>query len=350
MTNKEIKLSMIDALYERGEWIKQVNNVEYRTRCPYCGDSKKSMNTGHLYIHINPDDNFPMVWNCFRCNEHGVINKDFLSMMDINDINLKSSVTSLNKTSDKIKAKEFYGGIKLIFNNFNLPTITNYDKISYIENRLGITIDDSTTKDFKIITSLKDFLKENNIKTVTMDPRICRKLESHYIGFLSYGASYILFRDITDKEEIHWIKYPITNESRESKCFYSISQELDIFTKDTITINLAEGVLDILSCYSNLNYNNPNTLNIAVCGKRYDTIINYLIELGLMGNNIQMNIFADNDSVFNKKADNPTDINYFKRLFKKYKHLFGRVSIYYNIIGKDIGVSKDKIKLKKEII
>ena len=36
---------MIDALYERGEWIKQVNNVEYRTRCPYCGDSKKSMNT-----------------------------------------------------------------------------------------------------------------------------------------------------------------------------------------------------------------------------------------------------------------------------------------------------------------
>ena len=348
MTNKEIKLDMIDALYNRGEWIKKVNDVEYRTRCPYCGDSKKSMYTGHLYININPDDNYPMVWNCFRCNESGVVNKDFLSMMDINDLNLKSSITSLNKTSDKIKARDFYNGTKLIINDFTIPEIFTKDqKIKYVEDRLGVDLSLDDIKDLKIVVSLQDYLKENKIDYVTLSPNVCRMLENKYVGFVSYGSSYILFRDISDSEVYHWIKYPLTKESRESKCFYSISQSIDLFTDDIITINLAEGVLDILSCYSNLGYNDSNTLNIAVCGKRYDSIINYLIESGFIGNNIHVNIFADNDKDFNKKASNPTTVEYFKKVFYKYKHLFGKVHVYYNLKYKDIGVPKDKIALRK---
>ena len=61
MTNTEIKESMIRALFNRGEYIKQVNDSEYRIRCPFCGDSMKNYNTGHMYIRINPCDNYPMV-------------------------------------------------------------------------------------------------------------------------------------------------------------------------------------------------------------------------------------------------------------------------------------------------
>ena len=347
MSNKNTKLDMIDALFSRGEWIRQVNDVEYRTRCPYCGDSQKNFNTGHLYIKINPEDNFPMVWNCFKCNECGIVNKDFLTMMGIENVDLKSSITTLNKTSDKIKASRYYDGIKIIMNDYKIPSRINNKKLEYIENRIGTVFNSDMIRDTKIIFSLKDFLLENNIHEITTSSNIALKLEDHYVGFLSYGASYILFRDITDNEKYPWIKYPITKESEQSKCFYSIATTIDILTEEKITVNLAEGVMDILSAYTNLDYMYPNTMNIAVCGKRYDGIINYLIELGILGSNVSINIFADNDMMFNRNNKQPTDYKYFKKVFRKYKHLFGDVNVYYNILYKDIGVARDKISLKK---
>lgn len=348
MSNASIKLDMIDALFNRGEWIKKVNNVEYRTRCPYCGDSQKNFNTGHLYIRIDPEDNFPMVFNCFKCNECGVINRDFLSMMDIHDMELRAGVKKLNKTSDKIKATNFLSGLKLIINNFTIPEGINQDKLDYIEERIGYYLSDKEIKDLKIVFSLKDFLKHNKINYVTFDRNLVKMLERDYVGFLSHGASFILFRDITDKNQFPWIKYPITYDSRDSKCFYTITGEVDPYTEEAITINISEGVMDIVSAYTNLGYNQPNTLNIAVTGKRYDTIINYLIDLGLVGNNIKINIFADNDEDYNDNPNNrPTDIKYFRRVFKNYKHIFGSIHVYYNKKSKDIGVPKEKIVLVK---
>ena len=118
-------------------------------------------------------------------------------------------------------------------------------------------------------------------------------------------------------------------------------------SKETLEINLAEGVMDTLSACYNLNHNISNAMNIAVCGKHYNNIIYKLIGLGLIGKNININIFSDNDEVFNKKSQAPTDINYFKNILKHSKNLFGDINVYYNIIGKDIGVHKKDISLKK---
>lgn len=352
MTNQEIKLLMIDRLFERGEYCRQVNDTEYRTRCPYCGDSQKNLNTGHLYIRINPSDNFPMVWNCFKCNEHGVVTQSFLSMMDINDMGLKENILSLNKTSDKLKAHKFLNNEKTIFFDYTLPEVIRDKKIAYIEKRLGVRLTDEEIIDMKIITSFREFLIQNNIKTLLMPDNIAHRVEDHFIGFLTYGNSHILFRDITEKDQFRWLKYPITEESKQGRVFYTISGSLDIFTKDNIIINLSEGILDILSAYKNLDYNNPNTMNIAVCGKRYDTVLNYLTSLGLVGDNIIVNIFADNDKVFNEKSKDKktyysTTVDYFRKVFKKYKYLYKEVNIYYNVKSKDIGVSKDQIALRK---
>lgn len=350
MTNEEIKKYMIDTLFSKCHYIKQVNDVEYRIRCPFCGDSQRNLNTGHMYIRINPLDNFPMVYNCFKCTEHGIVNKEFLNVMDIDDYNLLSSVVSLNKNSSNFKAHKFINGDKTIIFEYKRPEFTRSKKTLYIENRLGVDISDSDLNKLKVITSLKDFLLYNDIHELTCDKRWANKIEDHYVGFLTFGNSHILFRDITDSEEYSWIKYPITNESKQCQAFYSIESEIDIFTKEKLIINLAEGIMDIASSYLNLGYNNPNTMNIAVCGKHYVSILTKLVNMGFVGENIELNIFSDNDAEFNKKNNAPTDIEYFSKIMHRMKHLYGRTNIYYNTLYKDIGVSKEKISLKKFIL
>ena len=305
------------------------------------------MNTGHLYIKINPDDNYPMVYHCFKCEESGVVDDNLLLALNIGDINLKSNITTLNKTSDRIKGQKFLTDDEIINFNYKLPEVKDYNKIKYIENRLGCNLSIEDIEKFKIITSLKDFLIYNNIKEITMENYVCHNIEKNYVGFLSFGGAYILFRDITNTQQYRWIKYPTTNDSRGCKLFYSISNSIDVFTKDNININLSEGVPDILSAYKNLNYNNSNDLDIAVCGKQYLYVLNTLNTMGFIGSNINLNIFSDNDEVFNNKNNKPTNIEYFKKLLHKNKYLYNSTNIYYNLIDKDIGVTKDKIKLKK---
>lgn len=348
MNNKEIKLAFIDSLYGRGEYMRQVNEVQYRTRCPFCGDSRSDLNTGHLYIKINPEDNYPMLYHCFKCEESGIVNDNLLVALGIDDINLKSNISSLNKTSDKIKGQKYFDDDKIVNFGYELPEVKNFKKIRYIEDRLKVIITESDLKTFKIITSLKEFLVFNNIKEITLDNSICHMLERDYVGFLSFGGAYILFRDITDKHKYKWIKYPVTQESRGCKLFYSTSTSIDVFTREKININLCEGVMDTISLYKNLGYESDNDLNIAVGGKQYLYVLNTLGSMGFIGENIDLNIFSDNDEVFNNKKNNkPTDIKYFKKLLNTQKYLYGNTNIYYNLIDKDIGVGLDKISLKK---
>ena len=133
MNNKEVKLDLIDALMNRGVFCKQVNEVEYRTRCPYCGDSANE-NTGHLYIRINPDDNNQVVYNCFKCGESAILKPEMLSLLDIYDIDLKSGLFSLNKTSDKIDKKGLNKETKRLYFDYKLPKCNpEHIKIKYIE-------------------------------------------------------------------------------------------------------------------------------------------------------------------------------------------------------------------------
>jgi hypothetical protein len=90
----------------------------------------------------------------------------------------------------------------------------------------------------------------------------------------------------------------------------------------------------------------------TVGGRYYDAIILFLVSIGLVGSNITINIFADNDSMFNKKNQNKksnqtTEIGWYTKMMSNYKYLFGHTYIYYNLASKDIGVPMDKIKLQK---
>lgn len=400
MTNAETKLDFINALESRDEYFRKVNETEYRIRCPYCGDSINNYNTGHMYINIDTESNSPIKYICFRCNESGVLTEELLGLLGITDINLKSGIHTLNRTCDKEDRKGIVDSEANIYFDYKIPKVDkNSPKVKYIERRLGVELSEEQLQDIKMITSIRNFLRINGITTVSMDQYMLRLIERDYVGFLSSGNSHILlrdtslvWRDIRDKtyykrkddglythyyendvicernvpvnvikqllsqgflkedtaHQKRWLKYPITKESQKNRIFYSMKSELDVLSTEPITINIAEGILDTLSAAYNLGYDKPNTLNMTVAGKYYERIILYITSLGLVGSNITVNIFADNDAVFNNKANNTdTSIGYYRKLLDKYKYLFKEINIFYNIIDKDIGVPKEKIKLKK---
>lgn len=338
MNNKEFKLDLIDKLLNRNVFTQRVSLNEIRTRCPYCGDSQKNYNTGHFYIKINPDDNKPIVYNCFKCPAQGILKYNDLELLNIYGDNYKENIELLNKSSDRFSYTESIENINFEYkipDNFN-----NRYKIDYIENRLGLKFKDSDLLDLKVITSFNDFIKLNNL-SINCKKGMFDMLEKQYIGFLSTNKAYILFRDITNKNNIRWYKYPISTLSYGQKIFYSISTELDIFSKDNVIINLSEGVMDCISIAYNLDNLKSNTLNMCVCGNNYITAIRYLIDIGLVGDNIIINIYSDNDGI------NATSLNTYNKVFNKIKILFKEVNIYYNLKSKDCGVRKEDIILKK---
>ena len=340
MSNRDTKIRLINALLSRNVFIRKVNDDEYQTRCPYCGDTQKNFNDGHLYIKINPNDNLPIVYKCFKCPAHGVLKYDDLELLGVEDVSFKQDMQSLNKSADKFSSYDYQ--VKDLFFEYKIPEINGIKKIVYIEDRLGIQLSNDDIKNTKIITSLKDFLLLNDINYVTCKPNFAKLLDRDYVGFLNNNNSYILFRDITNSNKISWFKYPITNESKGQRNFYSISSEIDLYTKDKITINLSEGIMDCLSIAHNIYENKlDNSLNIAICGKFYVNVIKYLIGMGFVGNNICMNIYSDNDHT------DDTSIEYYRKVFKRFSFLFGELNVYYNMLSKDCGVPKNNILLQK---
>lgn len=338
MNTRDYKIKLIEALKARDVFTDQPSKIQIRTRCPFCGDSQKDFRTGHLYLRINPEDDALIVYNCFKCPAHGFLKPDDLDVLGISDTNLKEGLSSLNGKASKYSSnsredKHF---------DYNIPT--NYDarKLFYVENRLGLHFDDRELRRLKVITSLKDFIRLNDIEGITCQPAMANLVEQDYVGFLSSNNSYILFRDITEKHKISWYKYPITNESRGQQVLYSVKSSANLYTEDTITINLSEGVMDCISIRHNIySKSNDNILNFAVCGKFYSSVIRYLIGLGFVGSNIIINIFSDNDHTWD------TSLKYYQKELKDFSFLVGEINIYYNTLYKDCGVPKSQISLQK---
>ena len=309
---------------------------EILKRCHICGDSRDPSDA-HMYIGLK---NGAIVYNCFKCPAHGVLKYDDLELLGVEDVSFKQDMQSLNKSADKFSSYDYQ--VKDLFFEYKIPEVNGIKKIVYIEDRLGIQLSNDDIKNTKIITSLKDFLLLNDINYVTCKPNFAKLLDRDYVGFLNNNNSYILFRDITNSNKISWFKYPITNESKGQRNFYSISSEIDLYTKDKITINLSEGIMDCLSIAHNIYENKlDNSLNIAICGKFYVNVIKYLIGMGFVGNNICMNIYSDNDHTYD------TSIEYYKKVFKRFSFLFGELNVYYNMLSKDCGVPKNNILLQK---
>lgn len=337
--NDNIKQEFVTAIRSRSIYSKWDSlNGELITKCPFCGDNNK-IDDGHFYISINfGKDDEPMLYHCFRCNVGGVINEDVTAQL-IDDGNIINSIKENGGKKYSLKVSKRGKVYKWI-----LPEATSKFKykLDYINKRLGINMDGEFYRRSRIILDFHKFYNINKLD-IKINDKFSNLIQNQFVGFLSANGTHIWMRNILDNGEIRWYKQPIIKSS-ESKNFYSIENSIDIMTEDIININLSEGVFDCLSIWKNLNNDSINDINIAVGSSDYIPMINHLISLGFIGSNIILNIYSDND------GNNTTSSSYHRKTLKVYNQLFGGINLYYNIINKDCGVPRNKIRLKKEVL
>lgn len=323
------------------------NLKNWTVRCPYCGDSKTA-NHGHFSILIDTSSDRPMLYRCFRCNESGILTEDTLNDLRIGiSEDLKNSINIYNKKSSFISRKLDLPK-KYEVPEWNHDGIS-YQKIEYINSRLGTNISYDEAREYKIILNFTDFLLHNNIPIGMKDSMIkvgtVRELDKNYVGFLSSNNNKITFRNINDRGFFgRYYKVTLDLINTSPNTFYALNSMYDLVYTDDIHIFIAEGTFDILSIFKNLNYAAlSNRLFIASCGFGFNRIIKYLIYQGVT-TDINLHIFADND-----KSD--------KEILQMFQNSFYRIWIDKIIIHrnsypgeKDFGVPKERINDYKYIL
>lgn len=313
---------------------------QVNVRCPYCGDSKKQ-DSAHFAILINLKDNkVPMLFQCWKCAESGILNPSVMRSLMINDLQLNSGLITYNSKTMGIKSKS----LGIIDNNFNLDIpkpnenlISNIKKKEYIEGRLGLQFTFDELVDLKTVFSLGQFLRHNDIQRVTKKKEDAILLDSDYVGFLTTRNEFITFRDVYGTNRRH-DKYNIYGSLDNTRKFYTIPNEIDLLTTKKITINIAEGVMDILGIYHHVfDKERKNMIYTAVCGSGFVNVLKYFIKMGVI-DNVDINIFSDENH--NKW--------FYKNMIEELSPWVDKFTLFYNTKHDDYGVTKDQISLRKE--
>ena len=331
--NDEKQLIM-DEIKNHSEIVKPVSSIRFRIRCPICGDSQKDFRDAHCYIKCNLNDpTEPVLYNCFLCNAHGKVNSDFLMKLGVKS-DIATKITK--KRYNRLSASNI-SNIEIMTGTVNM----NSDQVKYINYRLGPGLTAEDFEKFKIVWDM-DTLKKciTNTSTINTLPN-----NRNSISFISENKQMILIRTFEnqyfgthehDTGMLRWIKRYLFNSNNNDRTFYTIKSQVDLFTKDDIVVNIAEGIIDIISVYKNFT-DVPNSAYLAVLGSDYLKGVDFIISKGLIGSNVQLRIYVDSD----------VDINKIKGPVKKYKWLFKSISFYQNIKSKDVGVPIDQIKLRE---
>ena len=335
MNNKEFKQELIQELLLNIQ-PSYYKNYELNVRCPFCGDSVKNANSAHLSIRINPDDDQPLVFRCLRCNTTGIFNGTTLSMIGVYSSTNSTNIERYNRLS--CKKHGIVSNKKGL--NIKFPKLEINDSIiqkhKYIENRLGINVDIEELHNKKIVYDFLGLMKYNHIEKMYGNIDHIKALQTDHVGFLSARNDFINFRDMTGNHKRYYI-YKIKRDLDTTGKFYIMPNKIDPFDNGIKTINIAEGVFDILGIYYNiLNKYDYNTVYAAINGSGYLNVIKYILEQGLLCD-VNVNIFSD--------ADRAPD--YYTNMIKTLAPFVNDIRLFYNEIGKDYGVPKDQVKLKE---
>lgn len=316
---------------------------ELTFRCPFCGDSRSSYTTTSFSINIDPkSDNF-LRYQCFRasCLSKGVVNEEFLSMLGFSRYDNVAEVFRYNNTRNKKIGGKYVSKYKkeLVYCNDEKNKINDI-KLKYINKRLGLDLSYNDLEDLKIILDLNNLIDKNKI-TVN-DPRKIQyydNLSKYGISFISAYNDYVIVRDVSKSGKLkrRYINLNIFDNYENVTKMYCIPTTIDLLSDEPIVINIAEGVFDIIGIYKNFDIDKKynNKIYIAACGAGIvNAICHYIKQYGII--NAKINIFSDADA----------DIKKYKNLDKIKKYLIDpKITVYYNKIGKDFGVTPDEIDL-----
>lgn len=324
------------------------NEDQLRVKCFLCGDSKKNPNKKRLGIKFNFHElNKPIQYNCFNCFEHGAFTVEMLHQMDIYDNEIESSIRRINKEchTDDGKRVNRYTNNKEIPITF--PPLMNdrktLSKIKYLYSRLGYKIPIEDFENLKLVFNLNDFLRHNNIPVKEKDYKKRCMLDNDYVGWLSVNNEYVILRDITDSHYLRYDKYNLFRVENNSCGFYAMRNQLDLMTQEDIHIVITEGPLDILGVrYHVLNNDIRNCICIASCNGSFIGAIKYYLKKGVVGSNIIIDCYQDNDTRLNFKNIRDELLPFILSP--------NNFNVYYNTERKDFGVPKHLIHKDRVII
>ena len=275
-------------------------------RCRFCGDSR-DIKSKHLYISLGYDNKPPM-FNCFKCNEQGLLRSNKIKMLAAADSvystvvghHVDGYINTIYK-DPTMRRKLSSGDIFFINNNYINDNIMSQAKLKYINNRLGLEFGYNDLLENKIVLNCFDIFSSNNITTYSRDFSIVEELNNSFIGFLSLDNGYINMRNLRRGKvnkfiDTKYVNYNIFNSEENGKRYYVIPSNINMSNPNPIRIHIAEGPFDILSVKYNLRRGMDNTHDIfaAICGKAYLNILKLFIsQYGLM--NIEVHLYMDND-------------------------------------------------------
>ena len=163
--NQWYNQKFIDSLFQR-EFTPIVRGNSYVVRCPYCGDSSDPRKA-HFYITIDMEQNTPILYNCFRCPAGGVMNKEVMEMLGMDNSELTNGIKVLNRTTERYDAKQINSEEVILNFDYQLPEIRDERKLNYIRDRLHLNF---TNEDFKEMKEqAKELLKRSSVIRVIID-------------------------------------------------------------------------------------------------------------------------------------------------------------------------------------
>lgn len=311
--------------------------TEIVMKCPFCGDSK---NIGSKHFYISMVKGKPHLYNCFKCNEKGILTSKVLKRMLVYDTDVLYALDKYNKSIIDDSNYQTYNYIRHnLYYKISKNELSDY-KLKYINTRLGINLNYQDLESLKVCLNLNDILYDprNNIKTLTRDPNIVNQLNKYFIGAISVDNNFVTMRNLAKPNVLYksidkrYITYNIFGMKDNSKRYYVVPGVIKL--DKAIDIHIAEGFFDILSVYMNFIDRSSQNICAAINSKSYLNILTYFIaELGLFF--ARYHIYIDND------IDN-WDLYNIKKLLNKFKV---EAYIHRNIYPgeKDFGVKRNKI-------
>lgn len=338
MTNQDVKREVIRYIKTLPVCIPNSQETQWTVRCPYCGDSKNP-DHGHFSIKIDVNSDGPMLYRCFKCPSSGILTPDVLDDIGCKvDNDFAKNLNTVNKNSSQNNPFMNIRNKKYI-----VPLATdsrlNFKK-EYINSRLGLDLTYEELRDLKVVFDIYDFMKANSIIEIpNVSSKFLSFINSNYVGFLSNNNCKITWRCVKKNPDYNrYIKLNLDPYNISPNNFYMIPNSFDLLYTSDMNIHIAEGTFDIISIYKNVcNCNNDNNLYYACCGFSYNTILRYILNVGI-NTNLNIHIYSDNDK---------SNEEHEKYLLSKYNKIwFDHIYIHRNIYPneKDYGVPRDRIK------
>ena len=315
---ENIKMNVIRSLEEKAERFRKVSAIRYRMRCPFCGDSVDP-DKSHMYLLCDDNPNTPILYYCFKgnCNAKGKVDSAFLQRLGIT---VDGVDTLANRVYNKVSSMKTMD-VDLIGGTPNM----NSPQVKYVHERLGEGFTYEDFERFKIVwdfSLLSKYITSERTKNLLPSNR-------DSISFIMDDRSLIMTR-FFHEEEKRWRKYDIYPS--EDKHLYTIKSVIDIFTSETITVHIAEGIFDILSIYK--NFSGQNDVYIACLGADYESGITYAVQHGILGKNVSIRIYLDGN----------IKLSIMRKRCRKYAWLFKEILFFENAKSNDFGTTPDRIE------